>query len=131
MILWIELDIIMRTKATPPSSIENFRHQCFAKPQAFTLEDLVQALKDTAGDVCDWRSKIEQQVYLVNPTLDVQFFEAAGWIFTTSPEPNQSDTDGEKNHSMVNALLSVGCRFHNQWCRDSKRGGAADSMDLE
>jgi len=92
VMLWLEVDALIRTKTRGAKSLDDFCRAFFGPPDSgpevrpYTRADLVAALNAVASN--DWEAFFRERVDELRPAAPVEGIEAAGWKLVYTEEPN-------------------------------------------
>jgi len=92
VMLWLEVDALIRTKTRGAKTLDDFCKAFFGPPDGgpevrpYTRAELVAALNAVAAN--DWEAFFRKRVDELRPGAPLEGIEAAGWKLVYSEEPN-------------------------------------------
>lgn len=112
-LLWLEVDVLIRTQSTGRASLDDFCRAFFGGPGGaprvvpYGLDDVVLALDAVAP--YDWRAFFQRRVYEKRTAAPVEGLEAAGWrlAWTDRPTPRLEAMDSTAEQSDLRFSLGV------------------------
>ena len=93
VMLWLEVDALIRAKTGGAKSLDDFCRAFFGPPNSgpevkpYTRADLVAALNGIAPN--DWEAFFRARIDQLRPSAPVEGLEAAGWKLVYTDEPNE------------------------------------------
>ncbi len=113
VMLWLEVDALIRTQTAGAKSLDDFCRAFFGPPSGgpevrpFTRADLVAALASVASH--DWEAFFRARVDGLRPGAPVEGLEAAGWRLAYSTRPNAfTEADAERDDAGTDLRFSLG-----------------------
>ncbi|MGV3773720.1 MAG: M61 family metallopeptidase [Verrucomicrobiales bacterium] len=142
MIIWMEIDAVIRSKTSNQKSLDDFCRAFFAPREGqgrvipFEHNELIETLNSIVNH--DWQQLIEARVNNSMETLSLDFLDRVGYRLEYSPKPPGLLEEIEKVSKASNALDSLGMNF----AEDGKitevvpgmpgdKAGLAPGMDVE
>ena len=135
MLIWLEVDVIIRQKSGGKRSLDDFARAFFGgansgpEVKPYDLADLVKALGAVAEH--DWKGFFAQRVTAVAPRAPVGGIEGAGYKIAYRDKPNELQLAEERAFSSANERATLGLVVgENGSVRDVHPGGPAARAGL-
>jgi predicted metalloprotease with PDZ domain len=112
VLLWLEVDTVIRQQSGGAKSIEDFVRAFHGAPSSapmvkpYTFDDVVSALNAVAP--YDWRSFFTQRLTSTSPHADLAGIENAGWRVQYDETPNTYIKAGESSGKSLDLRFSLG-----------------------
>lgn len=135
VLLWLDVDVTIRTKTNGAKSIEDFVRLFHGAPSTgpmvkpYTFDDVVSALKQVTPN--DWRAFLRERLDSVNPRANLAGFENGGWRVVYTDAPNVVGKASEEIGKSLDLTYSGGLTINDEGrIGDIVKGAAADRAGL-
>jgi predicted metalloprotease with PDZ domain len=111
-LLWLEADVIIRTKTGGKKSLDDFCRRFFGveggrpRVKGYTLDELAAALGEVAEH--DWKGHLTRRVSVPSESVPLDGITGAGWKLAYAEKPSPLFEAGEGIAKAVNLFPSVG-----------------------
>ncbi len=125
MLIWLEADIIIRSKTNDKKSLDDFCHKFFGgedsapKVVPYTFDDIVSGLNEVAAH--DWRGFFTERLTSHGPGAPLGGLENSGWKLVFNETPNEYEHINELATQEINLQFSLGVYVHGTGGEDSDR----------
>ena len=112
LMIWLEIDALLRAKTRGSRGMDDFARQFFAGPngkwaaRSFTLEDIATTLNGIAP--FDWANFLKTRVTEKSPNAPLNGITMGGYRLVFSKEPTAFYRDAEKRSGETNLTFSLG-----------------------
>ena len=140
-LLWLEVDVIIRTKTKGAKSLDNFCRAFHGsgtgKPEVkgYKLEEVLATLNDVAPH--DWKTHFQRRVEAVTESPPLEGIMGAGWRLAFAEKPSDLFAAREGTSRGADLLDSIGLAFAAEGAvadvvpdRPSAKAGLAPGMKL-
>ena len=112
VLLWLEVDTLIRQKTNGERSIDDFCHAFHGgqsgppKVVTYTFDDVVNTLNGVVAS--DWRSFLRERLDSLSPRAPLGGIENAGWHLVYNDQPNKQDEARDGDKKTTNLSYSLG-----------------------
>ncbi len=112
LLIWLEIDALLRAKTRGARGMDDFARQFFAGPngkwaaRGFTLEDIAATLNGIAP--YDWANFLKTRVTEKSPNAPLNGLTMGGYRLVFTKEPTGFYRDAEKRSGDMNLTFSLG-----------------------
>ena len=112
VLVWLEVDTIIRQKTNGERSIDDFCHAFHGgqsgppKVVTYTFDDVVNTLNSVVA--YDWRGLLSERLDSLSPRAPLGGIENAGWHVVYNDQPNKPDEARDTDKKTTNLSYSLG-----------------------
>ncbi len=112
VLLWLEVDTIIRQKTNGQRSIDDFCHAFHGgqsgppKVVTYTFDDVVNTLESVVSH--DWRGLLTERLDSLSPHAPLGGIENAGWHLVYNGQPNKQDEARDTDKKTASFVYSLG-----------------------